>query len=73
MRVEHWLYKLPLRVRSLFHRAEVEQELNEELLFHFEQLVSQEAARGKTPREARLAAHHRLGNLTAVQEEARRH
>jgi predicted permease len=71
VRVEHWLYKLPLRVRSLFHRAEVEQELNEELLFHFEQLVSQEAARGKTPREARLAAHHRLGNLTAVQEEAR--
>jgi len=29
MRFEHWLYTLPLRLRSLFRRAQVERELDE--------------------------------------------
>ena len=32
MRIEHWFYSLPLRLRSLFRRSEVDQELSEELL-----------------------------------------
>lgn len=71
MRVEYWVYRIPLRLRSLLHRADAERELDEELLFHFEQLVAQETARGRTPEEARCAARRRLGNLAAVQEEAR--
>lgn len=35
MRLEHWLYTIPLRLRSLFRRNRVEQELNEELQYHF--------------------------------------
>lgn len=31
MRFERWLYTLPLRLRSLFRRSVVEQELDEEL------------------------------------------
>ncbi|HLK62869.1 MAG TPA: ABC transporter permease [Bryobacteraceae bacterium] len=36
MRVEHWVYTIPLRLRSLFRRSRVEQELDEELRFHLE-------------------------------------
>lgn len=47
MRLEHWLYTIPLRVRSIFRRAKVEQELDEELRLHLEQLIAQEIAAEK--------------------------
>ena len=31
MRLEHWFYTVPLRLRSLFRRRRVEEELDEEL------------------------------------------
>jgi PadR family transcriptional regulator, regulatory protein PadR len=34
MRLKHWFYTVPLRLRSLFRRAQVEQELDEELRYH---------------------------------------
>jgi len=36
MRLEHWVYTIPLRLRSLFRRGRVEQELDDELRFHLE-------------------------------------
>ncbi len=44
-----WLYKIPLRLRSLFRRGRVEQELSIELRFHLEKLTEENAARGMTP------------------------
>jgi hypothetical protein len=43
MNPEHWVYTIPLRLRSVFRRAEVEQELDEELRFHRELQARQEA------------------------------
>ena len=37
-----WLYKLPLRLRSLFKRSRVEHELSEELRFHLGKLIERE-------------------------------
>ena len=37
MRPQHWLYTIPLRLRSLFRRRYLEQEFDEELQFHLEQ------------------------------------
>ena len=51
-----WLYKLPLRLRSLFKRRRVEQELSDELRFHVEKLTEDYVAKGMTPEEARYAA-----------------
>jgi len=34
MRIEHWFYTLPLRLRSLFRRSQVDQALSEELSYH---------------------------------------
>jgi hypothetical protein len=49
MRLEHWLYTIPLRLRSMFRRAQVEQELDEELRFHLEQRIGRELAARKPP------------------------
>ncbi len=36
MRPGHWLFTIPLRLRSLFRRAQADQELDEELRDHLE-------------------------------------
>ena len=36
MSLEHWRYRLPLLLRSVFRRGRVERELDEELAYHFE-------------------------------------
>jgi len=65
------IYKLLLRVRSLFHRTRVEQELSEELRFHFDHLLKENLARGMAPEEARYAALRELGGLEQIKEECR--
>jgi len=37
MRLEHWLYTIPMRLRSLFRRRQMDQELEGELRDHVEQ------------------------------------
>jgi putative ABC transport system permease protein len=66
-----WLYKFPLRLRSLFKRGRVEQELSEELGFHLEKLVEDNVARGMPPEEARYAALRELGGVEEIKEECR--
>ena len=44
-----WLYKLPLRLRSLFRKSTVEQELRDELRFHLEKLIEGKIAKGMMP------------------------
>jgi predicted permease len=71
VRLEHWLYTIPLRVRSIFRRTKVEQELEEELRFHLEQRIAQEMAAGKTPEEARYAALRAMDGIEQRKEECR--
>ncbi len=71
MRLEHWRYTIPLRLRSLFRRNAVEQELEEELQIHLEQQISREIAAGKSPAQARNAALRALGGLAQQKEECR--
>src|SRR5262245_23387413 len=71
MRVECWLYTLPLRLRSLFRRSEVEQELDDELRYHIERQIEESIARGLTPEEARYAALRAIGGIEQRKEECR--
>src|SRR5574337_1089403 len=66
-----WVYKLPLRLRSLFRRSRVEQELSEELRFHLEKLIEEKVGQGMTPEEARYAALRELGGVEQIKEECR--
>ncbi len=71
MRLEHWWYTIPLRVRSIFRRSDIEQELDDELRLHLEQQIAQEIAAGKTPEEARYAALRAMGGIEQRKEECR--
>ncbi len=66
-----WFYRLPLRLRSLFRRGRVEQELSDELRFHLEELIEENVAKGMTPKEARYAALRELGGVEQIKEECR--
>src|SRR5436190_11374054 len=68
---EHWLYTIPLRLRSLFRRRCVEQELDEELQFHLEHKIEEGIAKGLSPKEARYAALRAMEGLEQRKEEMR--
>jgi len=71
MRIEHWLYTLPLRIRSLFGRRDVERDLEDEILEHIERQTQQNIADGMTPGDARAAARRAFGNREVVRATAR--
>jgi len=68
---EHWIYTIPLRLRSLFRRREADQELDEELRYHVECKTEEHIARGMTPQEARRAALLEMGGVEKRKEECR--
>ena len=65
------IYKFPLRLRSLFRKRRVEQELSDELRFHLEELMEEKVIRGMTSAEARYAALRELGGVEQIKEECR--
>src|SRR5215467_1241693 len=71
MRPEHWLYTIPLRLRSLFRRAQTDQELDDELRDHLERKTEVYVAQGMSPEEAAHAAHRALGNTLKIEEDVR--
>lgn len=71
MRLEHWFFTLPLRLRSLFRRPQVEQELDEELRDHVERKTQQYLAEGLSPEEAHYAALRSMDGLEQRKEECR--
>ncbi|HYY72138.1 MAG TPA: ABC transporter permease [Candidatus Bathyarchaeia archaeon] len=64
-------YKLPLRLRSLFHRNKAELDLRDELEFHLQHQIAEYVAGGMDPQEARHAALRSLGGVEQVKEECR--
>ncbi|MBO0862762.1 MAG: ABC transporter permease [Chloracidobacterium sp.] len=71
MRLKHWFYTIPLRLRSLFRRTQVEQELDEELSYHIDRLIEELIAKGMTEEEARYAALLAMGGVERRKEECR--
>jgi hypothetical protein len=65
------LYKLPLRLKSLFRRTRVERELDDELRFHLEQSIPENVAKWMTPEEASCTALCELGGMEQSKEECR--
>ena len=71
MPLEHWIYTVPLRLRSLFRRQRVEQDLDEELQYHLETKVEELRAQGLSPEESRRAALRAMDGLTRHKEACR--
>ena len=71
MRLHHWLYTIPLRLRSLLLRRRVDDELDEEFQFHLEQQIAAGIQGGLTPTEARERAIRSLDRIELRKEECR--
>ena len=69
MRIENWLYTLPLRLRSLVRRNRWDADLDEELRDHIDRQIEENLARGMGKEEARMAALRMFGNLVALREQ----
>jgi putative ABC transport system permease protein len=65
------LNKLRLRLRALFFKSKLEEELDEEVRFHLEREIEENIVRGMTPEEARYAAMRGFGGVERVKEESR--
>jgi hypothetical protein len=71
MRPKHWWHTVPLRLRSLVCRRQVERELDDEFRFHLEQQIAADVARGFNPDESRYAALRAFGGVEQRKEECR--
>ena len=71
MGLQRWIYTIPLRLRSLFRRGRVEQELDEELRFHLEREVQERVTQGRDPIRARREALLELEGVERCKEECR--
>src|SRR6266702_1139101 len=71
MRPEHWLYTIPLRLRSLFRWVQADQELDDELRDHLERKTEEYVAKGMTQREAHRRARLDLGGIEQTKEKCR--
>ena len=70
-RLERWLRVVSLRVRSLFMRHCVEQDLADELSFHFEQEAERQRARGLSSEAARAVVRRQAYGLEALKDACR--
>src|SRR5215831_20354579 len=71
MRPEHWLFTIPLRLRSLFRWAQADQELDDELRDHLERKTQEYVAQGMTRDEARRRARLEVGGVEQTKEKCR--
>jgi putative ABC transport system permease protein len=71
MRPEHWLYTIPLRLRSLFRREQADRELDDELRDHLDRKTEEYVARGMTQEEAHRRARIDLDGIEQSKEKCR--
>ncbi len=71
MRPVHWLFTIPLRLRSLFRRTQVDQELDDELRDHLDRKTEEYVARGMTHEDAHRHARLDIGGIEKCKEECR--
>src|SRR5262249_9403597 len=71
MRVAHWRFTVPLRLKSIFFRGRVGRELDEELRFHLENKVEEGIASRLSPEEARYAGMRASARLEPRKAEMR--
>jgi len=71
MRAANWIYTVPLKLRSLFHQKQLDQDLDEELRYHIECRTGEYIAKGMTAKEARRVALLDMGGIEQTKEECR--
>src|SRR5436309_16014884 len=67
----NWLHQSFHRMRSLFRRAQLDRDLDEEMSAHLELAVEENLERGLSPAEARRQALVRFGGPQQAKEQHR--
>ncbi|MGB9511962.1 MAG: permease prefix domain 1-containing protein, partial [Candidatus Acidiferrum sp.] len=73
MRLVNWIYTLPMKLRALLRRRQLERELDDELRYHVERKTEENVANGLSPQEARRQALLDLGGIQQTKEACRDH
>src|SRR5947207_13368962 len=71
MRPVHLLYTIPMRLRSLFRRAQADQEFDDELRENLERKTEEYVAQGMTQEEAHRRVRLELGGIEQTKEKCR--
>jgi MacB-like protein len=71
MRLDQWIYTIPLRLRALFHRNRLDSELDEEIRDHLDRQIEFNLAGGMSSEEARVVALRKLGNAALLRDQTR--
>ena len=71
MRIERWVSTIPLRLRAVFRRQRVEQELDEELRYHVDEHTAHLVGRGLHAGEARRLALAAFGGIERRKDDVR--
>ncbi len=71
MSFRQWLYIVPMRLRSLFRRHRVEQDLDDELSFHLAMQASLHTHAGVAEAEAQRRARREFGGVAQIKEACR--
>jgi hypothetical protein len=69
--MSRWLAQIRLTLRSLFNRASVDQELDEEFQDHLQREIEERLKSGLDPEAARYAALRAMGAIAKSKEESR--
>jgi putative ABC transport system permease protein len=68
---ERWVYTVPLRLRALFRRRQLDQDLDEELQSHLEEKTREFMENGLSAEEAHYAALRDFGSLELSKQNCR--
>ena len=71
MDLEQWFYSLPLRLRSIFHPRQVDEDMKEEIREHLDRQIEENIARGMSPEKARHSALRALGGICQTEQQCR--
>ena len=71
MRIEHWRYSVPLWLRGVFRRRDVERDIDDEIRDHIERQTARNVAAGMPFEEARRTALVAFGGVERVKDESR--
>ena len=66
-----WIHGLRLRLKALFHRRQLDRDVEDELTFHLAKREEKYRAEGIDPEEARYAARRQFGNAMLARERSR--
>ncbi len=66
-----WKSQIRLRLQELFHKKQLERDLDSEMRFHIEQQVAAKRAAGMSEQQAREAVRREFGSLALAEEECR--